>query len=113
MASPTTEDFTRRIYVKDSLKPGTLIRHQKGSRGYDVTSVVTLNYFDGRVEERSYFSGYRPAPEVLWVAPGYDEGALPPMPEHAKGVEFGRPVIARSPGSKTPSGTPESDAYSM
>jgi hypothetical protein len=24
---------------------------------------------------------------VFWVAPGYDSGELPPLPEHAKGVE--------------------------
>ncbi len=82
-----TEDFTRRIYVKPNLAPGRRIRHQKGSRGYDVTSVVTLRYLDGRVEERKYFSGYRPAPEIFWVAPGYDEAEMPPLPDHAKGVE--------------------------
>ena len=81
------EDFTRRIYVKSFLPPGKRIKHQKGTRGYDVTSLVTLRFFDGRVEERSYFSGYRPAPEVFWVAPGYDEKELPPLPDHAKGVE--------------------------
>ena len=81
------EDFTRRIYVKSFLAPGRRIRHQKGTRGYDVTSVVTLRFPDGRVEERRYFSGYRPAPEVFWIAPGYDEAELPPLPEHAKGVE--------------------------
>jgi hypothetical protein len=39
------------------------------------------------VEEKHYFSGYRPSPEVFWVAPDYDESNLPPLPEHAKGVE--------------------------
>jgi vancomycin resistance protein YoaR len=82
-----TEDFTRRIYVKNYLAPGRRIRHQKGSRGFDVTSVVTYRFPDGRVEERKYFSGYRPAPEIFWVAPGYDEQELPPLPDHAKGVE--------------------------
>jgi hypothetical protein len=81
------ENFTRRIYTKSFLSAGKRIRHQKGSRGYDITSVVSIQFFDGRSEERHYFSGYRPAPEVFWVAPGYNESELPPLPEHAKGVE--------------------------
>jgi hypothetical protein len=36
---------------------------------------------------RTYYSGYRPAPEIYWIAPGYDVAELPPLPEHAKGVE--------------------------
>lgn len=81
------EDFVRRIKVIDYYPPGRVYRKQKGTRGMDVTSVVTVTYFDGRTEERKYFSGYRPSPEVLWVAPGYADKDLPPMPEHAKGVE--------------------------
>src|SRR4029450_3711663 len=94
-----TEDFTRRMYVKNFLAPGRGIRDQEGNRGYDVTSVVTTKFLDGRVEERRYFSGYRPAPEVFWVAPGYDEGELPPLPEHAKGVE-GAPGRGRAAGGR-------------
>ncbi|MFO0552342.1 MAG: VanW family protein [Polyangiaceae bacterium] len=82
-----TEDFVRRITVKSWMKPGTRQRHQKGSPGYDVTSVVSIKWKDGRTEERKYFSLYRPAPEVFWVAPGYDEAELPPLPPRAKGVE--------------------------
>jgi vancomycin resistance protein YoaR len=82
-----TEDFVRRITVKSFLEPGRRIRQQKGSRGYDVTSFVRVLYHDGRLEQRHYFSDYRPAPEVFWVAPGYDEAELPPLPQHAKGVE--------------------------
>jgi hypothetical protein len=63
------------------------MRKQKGSRGYDVTGIATIRWKDGRTEQRTFFSGYRPAPEVYWVAPGYDESELPPLPEHAKGVE--------------------------
>ncbi|MEJ7734902.1 MAG: VanW family protein [Polyangiaceae bacterium] len=81
------EDFTRRIYTKNHLRPGKRLRHQKGSRGYSITSWATINYLDGRVEERSWYSGYRPAPEVYWVAPGYDQAELPEMPTHAIGVE--------------------------
>jgi vancomycin resistance protein YoaR len=87
-----TEDFMRRITVKPNLPPGKRILHQKGTRGYQVTSLVSIKYRgDGHVEERSFFSGYRPAPEVYWVGPGYDEKDLPPLPEHARGVE-GRTV---------------------
>ncbi len=82
-----SEDFERRATVKPNLKPGTRIRHQKGSRGFDVTSIVKVLWHDGRVEERTYFSGYRPAPEVFWVAPGYDDRELPPLPEHCAGNE--------------------------
>ncbi|MEZ4301426.1 MAG: VanW family protein [Polyangiaceae bacterium] len=81
------EDFVRRIKVVGYYPPGRVYRKQKGTRGMDVTSIVTVKYNDGRIEERKYYSGYRPAPEVLWVAPGYEEQDLPPLPEHAKGVE--------------------------
>lgn len=83
----SVEDFTRRIYTKPHFPPGKVHRHQKGTRGYSVTSVVTVLWFDGRTEERTFFSGYRPVPEVLWVGPGTDDGELPPLPEHARGVE--------------------------
>jgi len=82
-----SSDFERRVTVKPNLKPGTRIRHQKGSRGFDVTSVVKVRWHDGRTEDRTYFSGYRPAPEVFWIAPGYDERELPPLPEHCAGRE--------------------------
>lgn len=88
------EDFMRRIVVKPYFEAGRRVLHQKGSRGYDVTSVVKTLFHDGRVEERHYFSGYRPFPEIYWVAPGYDEAELPPLPEHAKGVE-GREAAAQ------------------
>jgi hypothetical protein len=83
----STEDFMRRVEVRRNLTPGQRILHQRGIMGYDVTSVVRLHYKDGREDERHYFSGYRPAPEIYWVAPGYDPETLPPLPEHAKGVE--------------------------
>jgi vancomycin resistance protein YoaR len=84
----STEDFLRRITVKSNLPPGQRILHQKGNRGYSVTSLITIKYRgDGHSEERSFYSGYRPTPEVFWVGPGYDEKDLPPLPEHARGVE--------------------------
>lgn len=82
-----SEGFMRRVQVKPGLQPGKRVLHQKGIRGFDVTSVVKIHYFDGRQDQRVYFSGYRPAPEIYWVAPGYDVAELPPLPEHAKGVE--------------------------
>jgi vancomycin resistance protein YoaR len=82
-----TENFERRITVKEHLAPGKRVRRQKGSRGYSVTSVANLLFADGRVEQRTWFSGYRPAPEVYWVGPGYDERELPPLPDHCDGVE--------------------------
>ncbi|MEZ4440746.1 MAG: VanW family protein [Polyangiaceae bacterium] len=81
------EDYVRRITVKPWLKSGKSFRKQKGTRGMDVHSHVTIVFEDGRVEERQYYSGYRATPEVFWVAPDYDEGELPPLPAHAKGVE--------------------------
>ncbi|HZO11810.1 MAG TPA: hypothetical protein VFB62_01075, partial [Polyangiaceae bacterium] len=53
----------------------------------DVHSHVTIVFKDGRIEEKTYYSGYRATPEVYWVPPGYDESELPPLPEHARGVE--------------------------
>jgi vancomycin resistance protein YoaR len=82
-----TYDFVRRITVKTHLPAGKRIHRQKGVRGFDVTSVARITYLDGRNEERRWFSGYRPSPEVFWVSPDYDEAELPPLPEHAKGVE--------------------------
>lgn len=97
------EGFVRRIKVIGYYPPGRVYRKQKGTRGMDVTSVVTVHYFDGRVEERRYFNGYRPSPEVLWVAPGYADQDLPPLPEHAKGVE----------GQLTTAHSGASDVYGM
>lgn len=92
-----SEDFVRRITVKSHLKPGTRVRRQKGSPGYDVTSVVTIKWKNGTVDERRYFSGYRPAPEVYWVSPDYNVSELPPLPDRAKGVEGQLASIYDSP----------------
>lgn len=100
-----TEDFFRRITVKPSLPSGRRVLHQKGSRGYEVTSFVKIRYYDGRVEARHYSSEYRPFPEVYWVAPDYNEADLPPLPEHAKGVEGQMTTIV--------SQADESDSYPM
>ena len=60
-----TEDFDRQVEVKDTLHAGTRVLHQKGLRGFDVTSVVLLRFLDGRQEERHYRSLYRPTPEIF------------------------------------------------
>ncbi len=82
-----TYEFVRRITVKPYLAAGKRIHRQKGVPGFDVTSTVKVTYLDGRVEERRWFSGYRPSPEVFWVSAEYDETQLPPLPQRAKGVE--------------------------
>lgn len=79
------EQYVRRITVKSWMK-NRMFRKQKGTRGMDVHSHVTIVFEDGRVEEKQYFSGYRATPEVYWVSPDYEE-ELPPLPAHAKGIE--------------------------
>ena len=81
------EQYVRRITVRRFLKAGRVIKRQKGTRGMDVFSWVTVRFKDGREEKLSYYSGYRATPEVFWVAPDYDPEALPDLPKHAKGVE--------------------------
>lgn len=81
------EQFVRRITVRRFLKDGRVIRHQKGTRGMDVFSWVTVRFKDGAMQKRQYFSGYRATPEVYWVAPDYDPEELPELPKWAKGVE--------------------------
>jgi len=81
-----TSAFVRRIVQKPWIQPGKAIRKQKGIKGYSVVSMVELDY-GTRVDKRSYYSEYRPTPEIFWVSPGYDEGELPELPQGAKGVE--------------------------
>ncbi len=81
------EEYVRRITVKPFLKPGRKFRKQKGTRGMDVFSTVTIHYQDGRKVTKRYYSGYRATPEVYWVAPDVDDETLPPLPAHAKGIE--------------------------
>jgi vancomycin resistance protein YoaR len=81
------EQYVRRITVRRFLKEGRVVKRQKGTRGMDVFSWVTVRFKDGRENKLSYFSGYRPTPEVFWVAPDYDPGELPDLPKWAKGVE--------------------------
>lgn len=93
-----SEDFERRVTVKSTIEAGQRVLHQKGIRGFDVTSIVRTHYLDGRNDERLYYSGYRPAPEVYWVAPGYDLQTLPPLPPHAKAAEGATAAVASGVG---------------
>gem|GEM_PF-537847 len=81
-----TMPFVRRIVSDPSLAPGTARRKQKGIQGYSVVSMVELDY-GTRVDKRTYYSEYRPTPEIFWVSPDYDAAALPELPKGAKGVE--------------------------
>ena len=82
-----SDDFFRRLTLKSFLPPGKVVQHQKGIRGFAVVSMATTTFADGRSVERSWFSEYRPVPEVFWVGPGVDEATLPELPEGAKRVE--------------------------
>jgi hypothetical protein len=95
-----SEPFLRRITRKPWLASGHAFRHQKGIKGYSVTSLVRTVYADGRVVERAYGSEYRPAPEVFWVSADYDESELPALPSDAAGVEGH--VAGASDGARTP-----------
>jgi vancomycin resistance protein YoaR len=89
----STEDFVRRITVQPSLPSGKIwLRHQKGTQGFDVTSLVRLRYPDGHVAQREFSSEYYPSPEVYWITPDFDPAELPPLPEHAKGLEADMPA---------------------
>lgn len=82
-----THDFTRRVASKSFLEPGHLERRQKGTRGYDIVSVVTLEHQDGTVDKRRYRSKYYPVPEVYWVPEGSNLSELPELPEGASHTE--------------------------
>lgn len=104
-----THDFYRRVWTKPFLKDGKTLRRQKGKKGYDVVSLVTITGPDGRVEQKRYFSGYRPVPEVFWVAPGANMEELPELPEGAErvevdGVSSDPPVAEGSAGDAAPAG---------
>lgn len=82
-----SEPFVRRIVYKPELMTGEQRRHQKGSKGYDILSVVKLTRPDGTVSERRYASRYWPVPEIYWLGPGTDPAILPGLPEGATHVE--------------------------
>lgn len=79
--------YFRRIVESPEVARGSYERKQKGSYGYDVVSFVRTTEPDGSVVTRRYKSKYWPVPEVLWVGPGTDAEALPPLPKGSAGVE--------------------------
>lgn len=82
-----THEFYRRVWTKPHLPAGKTLKRQRGIKGYDVVSTVRIQKPDGGVDERRYYSGYRPVPEVYWVAPGVAMSELPELPEGAGHVE--------------------------
>lgn len=76
-----TKPYSRRIWRRPELAPGTFEQKQEGSPGYEVTSWVTVTRPGGEVERRSYPSRYYPVPEVFWVSPDFDLKKLPPLPK--------------------------------
>ncbi|MFO0548095.1 MAG: VanW family protein [Polyangiaceae bacterium] len=68
LTAGSASDYARLVEPKSWLEPGEQRLRQRGAPGYEVTSVVAIAWPDGRTEERTYFSGYRPTPEILWVS---------------------------------------------
>jgi vancomycin resistance protein YoaR len=79
--------YVRRVVESTTLPRGEFERKQKGSFGYDVTSLIKLSRADGSVETHRYRSKYYPVPEVIRVGPGTDLTVLPPLPAGASGLE--------------------------
>ncbi len=80
-------DFVRRVATKPFLEAGEYERRQKGIPGYDVISVLNIEYEDGTKERRSYRSKYYPVPEVYWLKEGAPLSELPALPEGATHTE--------------------------
>lgn len=77
----STTPYSRRIWRRPDLGPGTFELKQEGSPGYEVTSWLTIRGPNGEVSRRSYPSRYYPVPEVFWVSPDFDLSKLPPLPK--------------------------------
>lgn len=105
-----THDFYRRVWTKPFVKEGKTIKRQRGIKGYDVVSSVRLVLPGGEVRPlRSYYSEYRPVPEVFWVGPGANLEELPELPEGAKHVEIdgkgrGGEPVSEAPSDSDPAG---------
>ncbi|HVJ21612.1 MAG TPA: VanW family protein [Polyangiaceae bacterium] len=84
-----SEDFFRRVVFKDDMPAGEQKREQKGSKGYDIISTVTLTRPDGTTSVRHYSSRYWPVPEIYWVGRGTDPTTLPELPTGATHWEVG------------------------
>jgi hypothetical protein len=102
-------DFYRRVWTKPWLEAGKTVKRQRGIKGYDVVSTVKVTYPDGRVDEKRYFSWYRPVPEVFWVGPGANLTELPELPPQAERVEVDGVVVE---GGSASSGTAVSEPQS-
>ncbi len=83
IAVKETKPFTRRVWHRDDVEPTSVKRKQEGTKGYDITSVLTIRHADGREERRTYPSMYYPVPEVFWIGRQADMSALPALPEGA------------------------------
>ncbi len=86
-----SEEFVRRVLVKEEMAAGEQRRKQKGIKGYDVVSTVTRTRADGTTDVHHYSSRYWPVPEIYWVGPGTDLRILPGLPEGASHVEMAGP----------------------
>jgi vancomycin resistance protein YoaR len=84
-----SEDFFRRVIFKDDMPAGESKRKQKGIKGYDIVSRVTLTRPDGTTSVKSYKSRYWPVPEIYWVGRGTDLTILPELPAGATHLEIG------------------------
>lgn len=76
-----TKPYSRRVWRRSELEGGTFEQKQEGSKGYEVTSWLTIRHPGGEVERRNYPSRYYPVPEVFWVSPDFDLTKLPPLPK--------------------------------
>lgn len=105
------EPFARRIWHREEVPLGGIEQKQKGSEGMDVVSVLRIKTRDGEITRRSYRSKYYPVPEVYWLGKGASAGALPTLPEGAKGVEIdGEPTEGgadSAPGSRSEEDVPK------
>jgi len=81
-----TRTFVRRIVSDSSLPSHTMRRKQKGIPGSSVVSLVEFDY-GTRKDAYTYFSEYRPTPEVFRISPDFDRSTLPELPKGASGVE--------------------------
>jgi hypothetical protein len=102
-------DFYRRVWTKPWIEAGKTVKRQRGIKGYDVVSTVKITYPDGHVDERRYFSWYRPVPEVFWVGPGANLAELPELPPQAERVEVDGVVVS---GGSASAGTAVSEPQS-
>lgn len=83
-----THEFYRRVTTKPWFPSDRQVRRQRGKKGYDILSIVSVFRGDGPEVVRRYQSHYQPVPEVFWVGPGGALSELPELPEGAEHVEI-------------------------